>query len=408
MKIRSTRFKFLIEDRDRHGKARIYLRLPGKPKVRLRTEPGSVEFLAEYQAALAGELVTAAPRKSSGPIPGTLHALCLTYYLSDSFLTLAPRTQRVRRLALDRLCATMGRDGKAHGSRLAADMGPNEVRALRGPVGKTGAANEVVKALRLAFAAGIEAGIVTRNPAKDVRLLASKNPDGFHSWTPAEIAQFEARHPVGTVARLALALLLYTGCRREDAARLAPSMLRDGWLHYTQSKNRQRKPVHMVVPVHPELADVLAASPIGAQAFIVSAAGRPYTPESFGNKFREWCNEAGLPHCSAHGLRKAAAAKLAEAGATTNEIAAVTGHRTLKEVARYTAAASQKAMAGSAMARVKSVTKIVKSPTPGAQSPEWDETDAQPTGKIGADKWMVPRGGIEPPTLRFSVACSTN
>jgi integrase len=408
LKVRSTRFKFLIEDRDRHGNVRVYLRLPGKPKVRLRADPETVEFLAEYQAAVAGELVTAAPRKPSGPAPGTLHALCVTYYQSDSFLTLAPRTQRVRRLALDRLCAAVGKDGKAHGTRLAADMGPNEVRALRGPLGKPGAANEVVKALRLAFAAGIEAGTVTRNPARDVRLLPSKNPDGFHSWNPAEVAQFEARHPVGTVARLALALLIYTGCRREDAARLAPSMLRDGWLHYTQSKNRQRKPVHMVVPVHPELADVLAASPIGAETFIVSATGRPYTPESFGNKFRDWCNEAGLPHCSAHGLRKAAAAKLAEAGATTNEIAAVTGHRTLKEVARYTAAASQKAMAGSAMGRITSATTIVKSPTPGRQSPEWDKSSPQPVDKSGAGEWMVPRGGIEPPTLRFSVACSTN
>jgi integrase len=213
---------------------------------------------------------------------------------------------------------------------------------------------------------------------------------------------------VGTVARLALALLLYIGCRRGDAARLGPAMLRDGWLTYTQGKNRRRKPVTLAVPVHAELAAVLAASPIGAKTFIAAADGRAYTAESFGNRFRAWCSEACLPHCSAHGLRKAAAAKLAEAGATTNEIAAVTGHRTLKEVARYTAAASQKAMAGSAMKRITSATEIVKSPTPGPQSPEWDETDAQPTGKIGADKWMVPRSGIEPPTLRFSVACSTN
>ncbi len=407
LKVRSTRFRFVVEDRDRHGTVRVYFRLPGKPKLRLRAEPGSVEFLAEYQAAMAGEL-RPAPRKPTGPAPGTLHALAVAYFQSDSFLTLAPRTQHVRRLVLDRLCGTVDKDGKAHGARLAADMGPQEVRALRGPVDRPEAANAVVKALRVAYDAGIEAGLVRDNPARLVRLLPSANPDGFHSWTPAEIAQFEARHPVGTVARLALALLLYIGCRRGDAASLGPAMLRDGWLHYTLQKNRRRKPVTLAVPVHPELAAVLAASPIGGKTFIAAADGRSYTAESFGNRFRAWCSEAGLPHCSAHGLRKAAAAKLAEAGATTNEIAAVTGHRTLKEVARYTAAASQKAMAGSAMRRITSATEIVKSPTPGPQSPEWDETDAQPTGKIGADKWMVPGSGIEPPTLRFSVACSTN
>jgi len=408
VKANGTRFRFTIEDRDRHGNVRVYLRLPGKPKVRLRAEPGSVEFLAEYQAAIAGDLKPAQSRKPPRPAAGTLHALCVAYYESDLFLTMAPRTQRVRRLALDRLCAAVGRDGRAHGTRLAADMGPNEVRALRGPVDKPGAANEIVKALRLAFAAGIEAGIVTRNPAKDVRLLPSKNPDGFHSWTPAEIAQYEAHHPVGTMARLALALLLYTGCRREDAARLAPSMLRDGWLHYTQAKNRRRKPVHMSLPVDPELQAIIDATVCGKAAFIVSASGTPYTPESFGNRFRDWCNEAGLPHCSAHGLRKAAAADLAERGASANEIAAVTGHKTLKEVARYTAAASQKTLAKNAMARGKSATKIVKSPTPAIAPPEWDENESQTPEKQGPEEWMVPRGGIEPPTLRFSVACSTN
>jgi len=86
--------------------------------------------------------------------------------------------------------------------------------------------------------------------------------------------------------------------------------------------------------------------------FLVTEFGKPFTSNGFGNRFRKWCNEAGLKHCSAHGLRKAAAAKLAEGGSTEHEIMAVTGHQTSKEVQRYTKAAQQKKMAQSAMAKM--------------------------------------------------------
>jgi len=58
-------------------------------------------------------------------------------------------------------------------------------------------------------------------------------------------------------------------------------------------------------------------------AFLVNDFGRPFTAAGFGNRFRQWCNEAGVKRCSAHGLRKAAAARLAELGATEHEIMAV-------------------------------------------------------------------------------------
>jgi len=76
-------------------------------------------------------------------------------------------------------------------------------------------------------------------------------------------------------------------------------------------------------------------------------------PVGFGNKFRELCNAAGLPQCSAHGLRKATATRLAEAGASSQEIMAITGHKSLKEVERYTHAASKPLLASSAMSKLK-------------------------------------------------------
>ena len=90
--------------------------------------------------------------------------------------------------------------------------------------------------------------------------------------------------------------------------------------------------------------------------FMVTEWGKPFAATGFSHWFRFRCDEAGLPHCSAHGLRKAAARRLAEAGCTQHEIGAITGHLSLKEVQRYTQAADQKKLAAAAMAKVKART----------------------------------------------------
>jgi integrase len=78
----------------------------------------------------------------------------------------------------------------------------------------------------------------------------------------------------------------------------------------------------------------------------------PYAASNFSEQFRGWCAEAGLPKaCSVHGLGKAACRRLAEAGCSANEIAAISGHATLQEVARYTKAVDQARMARNAIAR---------------------------------------------------------
>jgi len=123
-----------------------------------------------------------------------------------------------------------------------------------------------------------------------------------------------ASHPIGCKARLAMGLMLYTGQRRGDAVLLGPHHLAKGWLVFTQQKNRKRKPIKMEIPLRPELQDILAASPTGKTTFLVTEFGKPFSANGFGNWFRKQCDHAGLPHCTAHGLRKAAAARLAELG----------------------------------------------------------------------------------------------
>jgi integrase len=161
-------------------------------------------------------------------------------------------------------------------------------------------------------------------------------------------APLEERHPIGTKARLALALLLWTGVRRSDLVRLGKQHVRNGWLRFIQQKNRNRKPVQIAIPILSELQTVIDASPTGDLTFLVTSAGAPYTLWGFGNWFRDRCVEAGV--CGrAHGLRKAGAATAAENGATTKQLMAIFGWLSVEEAERYTQAAERKRMAGDAM-----------------------------------------------------------
>jgi integrase/recombinase XerD len=150
-----------------------------------------------------------------------------------------------------------------------------------------------------------------------------------------------------------MAILLYTTCRREDAPRLGPQHFQHGRVRFTQAKNEHRSPIYIDIPLHPDLAAAIEAAPSGHMTFLVTEYGRPFTAAGFGNWFRDRCDEAGLPNCSAHGLRKATAARLAERGATAHEIMSITGHQSLEEVERYTRAAQRSRLADTAMSKLK-------------------------------------------------------
>lgn len=112
-------------------------------------------------------------------------------------------------------------------------------------------------------------------------------------------------------------------------------------------------PIDIDIPLHPALAESIAASKVGNMTFLITEYGKPFTANGFGNKFKDWCRQADLPHCSAHGVRKATSTALAESEATPHEIMAITGHQTLEEVERYTKKANRKKMADTAMAKLK-------------------------------------------------------
>jgi integrase len=176
---------------------------------------------------------------------------------------------------------------------------------------------------------------------------------GHHTWTADEVAKFRTTYPTGSLPRLALELLLNSGAARVDVVRLGPRDVRNGTLTYRRRKTEGQGEdvVDVTIPLKGHLLRELAAHPRAMTFLAHGETGKAYTPESFGNAFRDWCAKARVPG-RAHGLRKAGATMLAEAGATEWEIASYLGHSTAKEAATYVAAANRALMAASGMAKL--------------------------------------------------------
>jgi integrase len=346
-------YKFLIEDVDRHGNVRLYFRRRPEPKVRLLQRPGTAAFEAEYLKAYRGEVVLPAagdsvPRVRGAAATGTMRWLVEQYYASAAFCRLDGDTRRVRRRILDAICERAG-------PLAFAAMEPKHVAKLRDEKAETpDAANSYVKALRAVFkwACSPEYGHATRNPAKDVGYLKPNNPDGYRTWTEAEVAQFEARHPIGTKARLALDLFLYTGVRISDVVRLGPQMERfdgaGGKLVFSEQKGRGAKIKTHELPILPPLRASIEAyrAQQGAKqhlVYLVTAFGQPHTVKGFGNWFVRQCRIAGLAKgLSAHGIRKCGAVRCVNAGATEHQLMALFGWETSKQAALYTRRANRR------------------------------------------------------------------
>lgn len=343
--------RYVYSIRDRHGNERLYFwRGKGYPRVRMREAMGSVAFAERYEALLQGSTGSSV-QKANRPKPRTWRWLCAQYLGSPEFQRLEDSTKSLRRRILESTFCEPITSG-AH--QLFADfpidrLGSKAIRVLRDRKGKLPhAANNRLKAIRYVFAWAMETEHVSSNPARDVALLSARS-DGHHSWTMGEVEQFEARHPIGTKARLALDLFLYTGSRRSDVVRLGRQHVRNGWLSFKQNKTR----VTVELPILPALQQSLDATPTGELTFLVSQLGRGFSAAGFGNWFRERCDEAGLYKCSAHGLRKASAARAAENGATANQLMAMFGWLSVGEAQRYTKAAQRKTLASAATVLLK-------------------------------------------------------
>lgn len=341
---------------DRHGRERFYFRRDRGPRIPLPGRPGTPEFMAAYERATVGEMPHKGPKQRGAP--GSFDRLVQDYFASPEYLRLAHSSQKSYRSVIERLVIDEG-----IGHRLVREMSREHVRRILAKRSETpGAANSVLQKLKVLIHFAIDNGWRKDDPTLRIKKYAKGE---FHTWTEEEIAQYEKRWPIGTTERLAFALLLYTGQRRSDVVTMSWDDVRDGTICVTPLKTKRTSGVKLWIPIHPALQEVLDAADEDEGTILKTAFGQPFTSNGFGSGFMAVkIDKAGLPkRCVTHGLRKAAARRLAEAGCTANEIAAITGHATLQEVSRYTKAAEQKKLAQAAMRRLSPGTPRTDSQT---------------------------------------------
>ena len=323
--------------RDRHGQWRHYFNRRGSPRDAWPGWPGSAEFMEAYQIPLGGRAAQRPPERPPrrNIEEGSMAALAAAYYASAGFRNLATSTQATYRNIVERIVAE-------HGDKPVALLDRKGVKNLiNARADRPGAANAYLKTLRILMRFAVDEEMRSDDPTALIKRLKTKG-DGFTAWTDEDIAKFEGRHPIGTRARLALALLLYTAQRRGDVVRMGRQHVRGDRIMVRQNKTGST----VEIPIHPDLAEILRLAPVGTETFLMTEFGKPFAAAGFGNWFRSCCSDAGLPlGYNAHGLRKAAARRLAEAGCTTLEIMAITGHREIEEVERYTRSANQRNLA---------------------------------------------------------------
>ena len=331
--------------RDRHGRLRYRLRRTVKGRTIDCYLPGvfgSAEFRAAYDGVTEG--VRAAGRRAQ---PGTVGYLIATYLGSKGFQRLASTTRRDVRRRLDWVRVAVG-------EAKYAKIAPHHVAKLMERKGGPAAANRLRKDLgqMFRFAARMH-GFTGQNPAALADPHKTKK-GGFRTWTNEEIETFRAVHATGTKARLALEILVNTGASRIDAIGFTRANIAGARIRYHRAKTGQA----VDLPILPEFGRELSYLPPTQMVLLSREDGsKGYANESFGNLFRRWREEAGLSGLAAHGLRKAGARRLAEAGATEFEVMSFLGHGTAREASRYVAAANRATLADSGMAKLGAETQ---------------------------------------------------
>jgi integrase len=332
------RLRYVHEFRDRHGKIRRYIRRRGVPRASLPGVPGSSEFMAAYHLALEGAIAPPPSRYGTGSIG----ALWAAYVRTAAYSNLSDSSKRTYRQIITPVL-------DQHGHRSVVGMTRQHARQIVETVGATAPAmaNLTIAVLRLLFAFAIDGDMRKDNPCRGLRRYRG----GEHeSWTNEQLSIFEKKWPLGTRERLVYDLLLYTAQRGGDVVRWKRDDVAGGAIVLNQQKTGTK----LVIPIHGALDKSLRAVPANGPYIVCDSFGKPIQRRTLTRIIRLAVKEAKLPaSCVAHGLRKTMMRLLAENGATEKEMSAVSGHKSIAEVQRYTQSADQVGLARTALKRIK-------------------------------------------------------
>lgn len=326
----------LHRETNRHGTAVWYVRVGKGSRIRLRAQHGSPEFDGEYQAAITGQT----PAKKGVPVHGTLAWLLARYRETTAWAALSAATRRQRENIFVHVLDTAG--GMPYVQITAAAILAGRERRAATPA----QARNFLDAMRGLFRWAAKAKHVRIDPTLGAENPPRRKGDGFTPWTEEHVAAYERRWPLGTRQRVWLDVLLYTGLRRGDAVRFGRQHVRDGIGSIKTEKSGFT--IEVTLPILPVLAQTLGAGPCGDLTFIAGARGGPLTKEAFGTDFKAACKAAGVPG-SAHGVRKIAATRAANSGATVAQLEAIFGWSGGTMASLYTRKADRKRLAIEAM-----------------------------------------------------------
>lgn len=313
------------------GKTYRYYRRDGR-RIRLIGEPGSPEFASSYQAAQRQFEIPAVPDKGE-----TLAALVVAYKASPEYKALASATQLGYGIHLDALTETYGHCALDGLTRKVGYTIRDKLSAV------PSSANQRIRILRLIMNWAVKRDWLKTNPIVEIEPL--KTGDGAKSWPDTLLDRAAGELSGATLTAFMLAL--YTGQRLGDVLAMKWGDILDGRIQVKQGKTGEE----LEIPQHPKLRAHLKAIKKSAKGvYIVGRRdGRPLTTDGFKTLWHRAMTNMGVKGYAFHGLRKTAAARLAEAGCTEKQIASITGHKTLAMVQHYTRQADQKRLSDEAM-----------------------------------------------------------
>lgn len=332
----------------RHGKVCWYARIGKGARVRLHAEPGTSDFRVEFEQAIADLSKNKEPaRAGKGSMPGTIAWLWERYQKSAAWNALSFSTRRQR----ENIMAGVLKEGG--GAPLSVVTKKMVIAGRQRREHTPSQANNYLNTLRGMFGWAVDDEIIKVDPTVGVKNVKRPKSDGFPVWDEDDLKLFEAKYPLGTRERVAYAVYLYAGLRRGDAAALCRQHIRKGVI----SLKTEKTGTQLTVPVHPELVRAINARRPKGLHIIENVFGRGYAKESLGNWMHDLARAAGIKK-SAHGLRKAAASRVAEAGASEAQLMALFGWTDPAMARLYTKAANAKKLALQA-AKMDGVSEVV-------------------------------------------------
>lgn len=338
--------RHLVRELTRHGKPVWYCRRNGR-RIRLHAPYGTPEFDAEFQTAL-NDTPAPPPRSSADPKPGTVAWLIARYRETAAWQQeLSPATRRQRDNIFLHVIASAGdlaisaitREKVIEGRDKRAGKTPHQARNF-------------LDALRGLFRWALEAKHIKIDPTTSVKNPKRKKGAGFPPWTEADAESYERSWPIGTKERVWFDVLCFTGFRRGDVVAVGHQHVRiivdpktdQPTKIISLRTEKGQGEIEVTIPLLPILERTLAAGPTADLAFVCGENGRPLSKESFGNAFSEAARKAGVKK-SAHGVRKIAATRAADNGATVHELMAIFGWKTIAMAEVYTREANRRRLA---------------------------------------------------------------